>query len=362
MTVLAVMSDSGSFNTVFPVAQILSGEDSTLFIISEGRAAENKFREVIREGILDSCSWEQVGLDDLPLCAPSVVVTGMSCDNVEYRVAARFKDRCPIVTIPDQWSTPLFAGGWNEIGHIFPDVVCVNDEVGRKAVRYWGFNGLVVKTGWPALDQHSVAVKTFESGRREVRKMLQLQGLEPEKKLVLFVGQGTRENTEALMELLSIVSGLKTEVVVAVREHPNMRRDSPLEAEFWDEVMGKNKDCLADTSGFSSTQVLSAADAVISDFSTMLTEAVIAGIPVISVLYPGGPIVRQFFEWEWADRTFPLAALECCLVASNRYELRQLLDEALAGENLGYFEKVKNVFRLDGQNSWRVAAVVKRFM
>ena len=340
MTIWLVASDIGSFNTIYPVGCCLdnmgyeinwqlSGKSIELFEKNDKKWVENKLSE-----------------------KPKVIITGMSNNIYEYEIAIQWKDRCPIIAIPDIWSSPFFASGWKE-GKLFPDIMCVNDKMGLAAVRSWGFNGWVIKTGWPMLDRYSFKIDRSQC-KEKIRKKLSLTD---ETKIVFFIGQGEQENTEALFELLNVLAEGQFDfpVVVAPRQHLNTTSE---EWERWNLVISGREDVVLKTDELSSEEVLLGADVVISDFSTMLTEAVVNGIPAISILYPGKPVVEKYSSWEWSNNTFPLATLGCCPVASNQNRLATILREALDGRWEKYFEAAKNVFYLKG-NSQRVAMVVK---
>ncbi|MFA5173413.1 MAG: hypothetical protein WC435_03400 [Candidatus Paceibacterota bacterium] len=346
MLILAVMNDIGSCKTIFPVGLYLRKIGHKVKFLASGNSL----------GILSEEDEKKIKKGDV-----KAVVTGMSTDPFEYSVASTWRDKCPIIAIPDQWSTPFFSGGWKN-RECYPDVVCVNDEIGRGAVRSWGFNGFIVETGWPALDVYADREK-WKAKNQEMREKLYLAlKLSLKTKLIFFIGQGSRENAEALQELLETTAKIGLSVKVIAMEHPNMRRHEPEGTKFWDRVVGveeeKGQSLLLKSSGFSSLEVLMAADVVVSDFSSMLTEAAILGKSVISVFYPSKRICEIFKKWDWAQNTFPLEALGCCFKAENRDQLQEFLERALIS-GFEFSERAKKVFRLDGKNSARVAKIVE---
>lgn len=354
MAILAVTSDIGSFENVFPAAKILS-ERREVFLINSERRAKDRIDELERKGELGSI--KRISTSEIGGTHIAAVLSGMSVDDSEYRVAAGFKEICPVIAIADQWWSPLAAGGWKE-RKIYPDAVCVNDEIGVAAARSSGFNGLVVKTGWPAFDKY---VEELEKKPGE-STLMQLGDLLGDKtKLIVFIGEGERENTEALGELVSVVaSKFRGGVKILPLEHPNMRMDNIEEVRYWDGELERNKGSIIKLPLRipDLEQILTLADVVVSDFSTVLSKAATIGKPVISILYPGKPIVERFRRWEWANGTFPLATLGCCRTATSKGEIGECLEEALFSD-FKYSKRVKEIFHLDGGNAERVAKVVE---
>ncbi|MDD4761784.1 MAG: hypothetical protein PHZ25_02075 [Candidatus Pacebacteria bacterium] len=347
MLILAAMSDVGSFRTIFPVGVCLRKMGHEVKFQAFGNSIK----------LLKEKGEENQKIEGMV----KGVVTGMSSDEFEYSIASVWRDKCSVITIPDQWSSPFFSGGWKK-REKYPDAICVNDDLGREAVRAWGFNGLVVETGWPALDFYADR-KKWKNRKQKMRERLELASiLSKETKLIFFVGQGSKENTEAFQELLEVAVKIDLPIKIIAREHPNARRHNPEEAEFWEKTIrdNKNKNLLLEIpdSSFSSLEFLATADVVVSDFSTVLTEATILEKPTISILYPNKPVSENFRRWSWTSKTFPLAALGCCQTAENRSQLKKYLEQALTLD-FQFKKQVEKKFRLDGKNSMRVAQVVE---
>ena len=348
--IIVSCGDPGSFNNVFPVGVKLEEAGVDVVWAVDGFSSK-EFSDMGK-------SFKQVdSVDDFlsDYSCEDLIVSGFSENRrVEWQLDNIHKNKgVPVLKIQDTWTSHIFTD-WSS-SNLWPDYVCVNDELGSRFIRdAWpSYEGDVFITGFPNFDKHDkYSNLDLESMKYQLKNAKNING-----KLVLLTG--TLEHAGKLMKEVTsalITSELHRDIYFIARAHPRMKTaTSDCEKELWKESLNDYEASggllVSDTSG-STIDWLAASDLVLSDISSTLTEAVILRNQSISVLYSE---FEEYFKEGTSGRfkTLPLVELGCVAQAHSFESLVSLLKKALT-DGLGLEEKQKSTFNLDGKNADRV--------
>lgn len=348
-SIWAVCRDVGGTNALIPVMDLLKTKYKIRWIAQEnGRGKE------VLESLgynFDIFSYDRLFQDKN---TPNLVVSSM-CSDAGHSLARFLKGICPIVAIQDQWTAGLNDVWINE--EYQPDFVLVNDEFDKSLVlkAWFGINPhSIVVTGYPALDKYA----RFEIQAIKTRVRTKLLLID-DKPVVLFAGQW-QQTGHALGELVRALNEIGREVYLVARIHPAMKDNAPEELPLWERALAEfHSGVVVDSSYLDISDVLAASDAVLSMYSTILTEAAVLKLPNIAILYPGygQKVYRETAKLE----EYPMVSSGCTAMARDYAELRDLVYRALSS-GLGLCAAQEKTFRLDGKNAERAADFISRLI
>lgn len=330
--ILAVCKCTGGTNAVRPVADLLA-KDYSVEWIDHDRGEDVKYH-------------------------PDAIITSV-CSRVGRDIIRYFRqttDRPLTIAVNDQWTSGLNI--WQEV-NFKPDFVFVNDEFDRRLVidAWGGFSqSRVLISGYPAMDKY--ANFSIEEAKVRVSESLgiDVSGHIP---VVLFAGQWWQTG-HAILETVDTLNGFGKFVHFIPRAHPKMTVESPEELPAWEKALSRfnSGNLVVNSSSCNISDLIGVSTIVVSMFSTVLQEAAILRKQNIAVLYPktGGRVYNT--ECGIDVSQYPLIALGCTALATNRKELTGHMARALSNQ-LDLTENQRKTFKLDGKNAQRVADFIK---
>ena len=279
--ILATCRNLGGLNQVLPATKELRRRGYGVVIATNGR--------VVAESL--SAQMEPFIFADSPLFILDAVrnvnlfFTSTCFGGIGRKLITDASLGCPKIVLQDFWGAGVFTD-WREVRYR-PDYICVNDQVDSE----------ITQKAWPEFDKSKIKVTGYSAFDKyilvDVKSQQELVfsklGLDSRKKMVLFAGHayGT---VGALFELVKVLNDVQAGIYLVVRFHPRMTEHEGGDKEKLDclDILTdfRGGDLVKDTTMFDSPTVLSAADVVISMYSTMLVEAAVLRKPNISSLYP----------------------------------------------------------------------------
>lgn len=256
---------------------------------------------------------------------------------------------------------------------IIPDKLIVYNEIIKgEAVKYLNVSEKdIYISGWPPFDHY---VNTKRTSREEFGKKL---GIDPRKKIILFVSNGTAGTTEwQVLALLdrAIKSGeIKEDVTILVRHHPaqdmlrgdvkysgnivfdNSKTVFEKTGETFSEILTQDTDHLADT--------LFHSDVTINTCSTMSIDAAIYDKPIINLAFDGWekkPFYKSIASFYTPNHTHyqPIVKSGGVRIAYSFAELLRFINLYLENPRLEAAGRKKIVeeqcWKLDGQAGKRI--------
>ncbi len=342
--IVAVCKDTGGFNAIFPVIELLKD----LYQIHWIAQADGRAKDMLKERGCEFKIYNSSAIDTKDV----VALVSSTCSLAGQLMTPDFKKTCPVILVQDQWTAGI-NDVWTD-STSRPNYVLVNDWLDKDIfLSSWPEfrDNQVIVTGYPALDKYaSVELKTV---RGRTRKTL---GIEDSWKVVLFSGQWWHSG-HALNEVVQSLNYLRLPVCLIARPHPAMKDNSPEEVSVWENALQQFKfgKLISDSSVCNISDVIAASDLVVSMFSTTLMEAAVLRIPNIAVLYPGHGL--KLYKEVANTEEYPLVELGCCLEARDRDKLCELISLVLSFR-INIRTNQERVFKLDGKNSTRAAQFI----
>ncbi|MDP3997515.1 MAG: CDP-glycerol glycerophosphotransferase family protein [bacterium] len=353
-----VCKDPGGTNGVLPVHDHLMGEKWATLLIPNGKAVE-----LLQSRGLKTYASAEAALADNP--PPAALVTSMCSEGgVGRELVPLLRGRCPTVALQDFWGSTLWKE-WSDPKYR-PDYIVVNDRVGAEIVQdAWPeFPTDHIKVlGYPASDKYA-GVDTVTT-RQSVKERL---GITDDLPLVLYASQlaGSATTLRELCEALNHLKVMgKSKVHLIPRLHPRMRNNAPQEFKALNQALQPfaHGYVWPFTEICETAELISAADVVVGEWTTALVDAAAVRCNAIAVLYSGEGMARYLNSTGGNINEFPLVRLGCAAKAENRSELEEMLSDAVSGQLAERLRRnqEKN-FKLDGQNTARVAEFVKSLL
>ncbi|MGB3921693.1 MAG: hypothetical protein WBL19_00205 [Minisyncoccia bacterium] len=353
-TVWAVCKDPGGTANLLPILPVLRerGLEVKLFLQEGGKG----------ESVIKNSSEEYRVLAE-PLNTsyviygepPDIFVTSMcSGESIGRDLLSFFKkEGVPTVALQDFWGARLKTD-WAD-SEYRPDLICVNDEVGKEIVldawNIWDEKKTrVAVTGYPSFD--ALAKTVLEPTRG-----LEVLGVNDDLPVVLYPGQIWHAG-EMLLELVEALIECNIPCHLVATRHGRMSEAGEEEIRLWEEAERRFPWKIHTTVDFRQIlNIVAASRVVVGMYSTIQIQAAALGIQTISMLYPERGATSFIRETGGVMREFPLVELGCSAKATNRGGLRSFLKIALT-ENLGLHPEQAKAFRLDGKNAERTAEAV----
>lgn len=356
-TVWACVKDPGGTNGVLPVVAELRKRGVDVLVIANGKAPELDSVCALDRYLVARTPADVLGI----LPPPRVLITSVcSGGGVGRDLIPHLRERSPetkIVRAQDLWGGGLLTI-WRELQYR-PDFVWANDAIDADIItRAWPDfeRDRIWLTGYPALDRY--AALDAVAVRKRVRLELRIPEEVP---IVLFAGQlaGT---SAALKMVVSALNSIGRSVFLIPRQHPRMANDAPLELPIWEGALAlfRAGETVRDSSRCTTTDLVSAADLVIGEFTTVLVEAAALHKDAISIQTP--EMVARYREATGGlMEEFPLTTLGCAEKVSTQSGLRFAIEAALSS-GLGLGAAQTRHFSLDGKNAERVADWIEMFL
>lgn len=284
---------------------------------------------------------------------PDAIITSV-CSRIGRDVARNFVGKCPIIAIQNQWTAGLYDIWAN--ADFKPDFVLVNDKIDRRqTVEAWpGFNEeRAIITGYPAMDKY--ANFDIDAARARVTQSLgiDVSGRIP---VILFAGQWWQTG-HAILETVFVLNQIGRFVHFIPRPHPGMKEHSYEELPAWERALSSydSGNLVVNSSSCAISDLVGASTLVVSLYSTVLQEAAILRKQNIAILYPDTG--QRLYEAVSGVSDYPMVSLGCTALAKNREDLSRYLRKAL-DNSLDLENNQKKYFKIDGQNTARVAEVI----
>ncbi|OGN05655.1 MAG: hypothetical protein A2831_00525 [Candidatus Yanofskybacteria bacterium RIFCSPHIGHO2_01_FULL_44_17] len=346
----AVCKDPGGTNGVLPVVDELRKIGYEVLLIANGNALERLPTMNIPFLTLEEALAKST--------IPDIFLTSMCYQGGVGRnlIPLMRSAGVPVITLQDFWGAQL-KPEWED-RKFRPRFVCANDEVGADIIqRAWpGFHRSCIEiTGFPAMDKY--ASLDVGGTSKKVREGL---GIPADGKVVLYCDQIDYAG-EVLTELVESLNSLgRNDIYFIPRMHPRLPKDNPDGFPKFQEAMKlfRAGTLIADSSRFTTSEVITAATVVLSMYSTVNIEASCIRKQNISMLYPDYGMGLFLKGANGIMDEFPLVSLGCSTKVTNRQELVAALTESL-GSGLGLVSAQEKAFQLDGKNAFRVANLVK---
>lgn len=289
----------------------------------------------------------------LLVAAISSLVEGPFVNNALIELARR--DGVPVICLQDFWANHRHPSNKKMLPYYA--AACVIDEFAAKLWREDGFSGAIHVTGNPAFDRFA----RVDVGRERARLRREF-GLPSDRRVVVYLGEGTRGRTEAadrktfafVAEALRRMAG---EVTLIARPHPRAAN-----TDYYRELSA-GIDTL-DTSAIAFSEgVLPMADVAVSMLSTGLVHACLLRIPAVSVLLPnaGRLLLRDLGIGDFPPNT---TGATLSIYRRDAAELIALINRVFTE---AYFRaevqrRQETNFRTGDQAAERVATVVAGFL
>lgn len=366
-TIIFVTKDTGSGEVVAPVIKVLDKQ------VNWTAYSQGKSLPVMIGYNFPFKPEAPEYINAVKVLHPDVVVTGVSQSGpgVERALTRRGKKGgCPVVWIVDSQGgvdathfqrlyrlSKEFPGYYKTGAH--PDYLCVQDENVKDVILNSSIPGIkeaaerILVTGQPAFDATYSLVQRREEIRLSIRQKL---GLAPDEKTILFAGQldGTKETLE---EIIKALNRNPEDITLAVRFHPRDKHKDSYNSLLnsykgkWIEV-GGDKVANAD-------EMVLAADATLSMFSTLNMRAIYFGLPTAYILSTEEAKAAFRKDWQIDENNLPMVKSGCAAGIYAEGEISQFLDQIY---NPGYLQNIKKAqqanYPFDGKSAERVAEVI----
>lgn len=346
-SVYVISRDTGSANALIPVVNGLLAQNCQITVLAEGPAEskfENAFSEAnTRVGLSDDGT-EAINNTDLILSDAS------SSYGLEGCVSWGMRDK-PFVLVEDNYSssTAFLEACARFYGHI-PDRICVMDEEAKKIIvnQYPELENHVVITGQPIYDQ--IADEDTEKIQIETKQKL---GLEPDEKLVVFMGtvESTLEPYKAIFQQVK-----DSDFTFGFRKHPYCVFSYAEIYALMDEAGVK----YVPMDNITIDQAGAAADLVMTTWSTEGVKGIYREKPTIHIL--------DADVLEMPDNLslpLPPVALGASIEVNHLELLKSSIEALLDSDSTTRQEldnKMRRYYPSDGKNTQRVIAVINQVM
>lgn len=294
--ILIVVDSPGPADSIASILKPL-GEHAQLLVLAIGKACD-----VLREYPITCIDDERIGLDKLSAFKPDLFLQGISSlvngpfiSNNLTRSAKGLGYK--VVVFQDFWANHR----WPTNLAMFPnwDSILTVDNLALDFIKSDGFKGEILVTGNPAYD------KFFEvdvlTERTRLRRMLDLPA---DRKIVLYVGQGTpatlEPDIEAFTFMFEVLRKIEIQPALIVRAHPRAETISHYQKN------SAGLEIIHTPEFFLTDELLPIADVVVSMFATNLIHASILGLPTVSLMLP--KVSARLKEINLDD--FPLNTIE----------------------------------------------------
>lgn len=346
--ILFGLRDVGSVNACLPVINILKEREFPVSVYAEGPAYErckDKFT-VIPEIIMD---------DLLDLVSPSLVVATCATPGgyVPIVLTCEAKKRkLSVILIEDMWAAHS-AFMWD----ILPDGICVTDEFSKSLIlKSWlsYLESNIHITGSPVFDKF-VDIDVG-SARHKLRDSL---GLSKNWPVVFFPATGLVVGmTQIIQMLIEALNGLNIPVYLILRDHPTITFSEAFE--YREALKGLKTGQVVDSSNLNSNEVNAGSDIVVGTFSTMTVEACYLRKPVLII--STSEINRLLAESTNNTLSqWPLINLGVALKAGSVDEIKNCLNQIIAGDMANMLEAQRKHFQTDRFSADRIANIILKY-
>jgi len=257
--ILVIARDPGSANALVPVVSILKKEGMSIKALADSRA-----EEIIKANfeVKDISPENSVIESDLVVGQPDVVLSNASPSELGLDTygADHFRD-APQVLLEDYYTSSFsYLNRLRELNLPFPSKICVMDQ-GAKNLIIDNFSELknsVEITGQPSFD--AIAKEDTETIYNTVRKKL---AIAKKDKLVVYMPTMGNE-PERLRDIAKNLHSTANQFYFVFRRHP---RDN-VSYDQYKKILEAEGIKVIDTQEFSTDEIASAADLVLTNFST----------------------------------------------------------------------------------------------
>lgn len=346
--ILFGLRDVGSVNACLPVINILKEREFPVSVYAEGLAYErckDKFTvipEIIMDDLLDSVR-------------PSLVVVTVATPGgaVPIDLTIKAKQRnLPVVLLEEMWS-----GHSAFVWDILPDGVCVTDEFSKSLILKSWLNypeSHIHITGSPVFDKF-VDIDVG-SARHKLRDSL---GLSENWPVVFFSATGLVKGMIRIIQMLvEALNGLNIPVYLILRDHPSITFSEA--SEYREALKDLKTGQVVDSSKLNSNEVNAGSDIVVGTFSTMTVEACYLRKPVLII---STSEINQLLAESTnnALSQWPLINLGAALKAGSVDEIKNCLNQIIAGDTAEMFKAQRKHFQTDGFSADRIANVILKY-
>ncbi len=292
MRILFVTKDTVHFRALKPVADALTKQGHTFFIVAEGLSLamwEKTEHAIIYGGETEPKGFESAVADRiLTACYPDVVVVGLSSPiNAEGQFTFEAnKRKIPVVAFSDTWG----ATSRMKLGE--PNLILTVDALDAKISEGHFPTSRVVPVG----DWLTKPVTSLRSPWTTGTKS------------IFIAGQNPATTKDFVLETLGQIGNRKSDWEVAFRPHPKYK-DAPGTLEVL-ELLRKSRVKLLERGEVSGDELAATAHITVSSFSRALRVACLYGKVAVSVQTPN--CIAQM-EKSTGLKTYPLVELGLCL-------------------------------------------------
>jgi hypothetical protein len=311
---------------------------------------------------------------------PGLILSGISAtggSGIEFYLTTTAEEyggkttkRVPSIWIEDFWGVATRKGQMDY--KIEPDLICAFDEYSKSLdIEHLKEAGLTkpspdqfVATGSPVFDDIAK-----EQNRDEIQNKLrkELNILDGEKFIAYVGGAPPKdlENLKILIENLNELNLGDKKIALAVRIHPSVFRDTPLaqyKKDYENLLSSFNNGKVVETMGkFSTDQVATAADMVITSYSTEGVKAVYRGKPSLFMLLPG--LGADGLKDSVDLKTLPVIESGASIGVFKEEDMKQGLENLLDADYQKTMQRAQQTHHnLDGNNTKRVADLVEKML
>lgn len=346
--ILFGLRDVGSANACFPVIEKLKKDGFPISVYAEGASYECLKGKL---SLIAQCPINYL-LDSV---SPSLVVATCATTGgtipIELTVKAKQRN-LPVVLVEDMWAAHSAV-----IWDVFPDGVCVTDEFSKSLIlRSWLSypESNIHITGSPVFDKFvDMDVRT---ARHKLRDSL---GLSKNWPIVFFPATyPVRGMIRIIQMLVEALNGLNIPVYLILRDHPTITFSEAFE--YRKALKNLKTGQVIDSSKLNSNEVNAGSDIVVGTFSTMTVEACYLRKPVLII--STSEINRLLAEsTNNALSQWPLINLGAALKAGSVDEIKNCLNQIIAGDMANMFEAQRKHFQTDGLSADRIVNVILKY-
>lgn len=347
--ILFGLRDVGSVNACLPVIEKLKKEGFPISVYAEGASYECLKGKL---SLIAQCPMDYL-LDSV---SPSLVVATCATtgETIPIDLTVKAKQRnLPVVLVEDMWAAHnVFE--WERL----PDGVCVMDEFAKSLIRQSWPNyteSCIHKTGSPIFDKF--ADMDVRTARHKLRDSL---GLSKNWPIVFFPATyPVRGMIKIIQMLVEALNGLNIPVYLILRDHPSITFSSEA-SEYRKALKNLKTGQVVDSSKLNSNEVNAGSDIVVGTFSTMTVEACYLRKPVLII--STSEINRLLAEsTNNALSQWPLINLGAALKAGSVDEIKNCLNQIIAGDMANMLEAQRKHFQTDGLSAVRIANVILKY-
>lgn len=346
--ILFGLRDVGSVNACLPAIEKLKKDDFPISVYAEGASYECLKGKL---SLIVQCPIDYL----LDFIKPSLVVATCATTGgtIPIDLTTKAKQRnLLVVLVEDMWAAHS-AFKWD----ILPDGVCATDEFSKS---------LILKSwpGYPESHIHITGSPVFDkfvdidvgSARHKLRDSL---GLSENWPVVFFPATGLIKGmTRIIQMLVEALNGLNIPVYLILRDHPSITFSEA--SEYREALKGLKTGQVVDSSKLNSNEVNAGSDIVVGTFSTMTVEACYLRKPVLII---STSEINQLLAESTnnALNQWPLINLGAALKAGSVDEIKNCLNQILAGDTTEMFKAQRKHFQTDGLSADRIANVILKY-